>query len=439
MPVTLGEEAPEKLSLALEPEAAAIYCQNLRAEQVASYCQSVQPSTSTSYLVVDIGGGTVDISAHRLSSSPDEHVEVILPPAGNDCGGSMVNKNFAEFLEELVDDKGFTRYIDTGDETTKATHKARLNELVNDTFERQKRIYGEKGGEGSKLSIRLPYTFREIYQSKLIAGIRKLNDPHIQLSGIDLRIAYPKMKEFFQPVVEGLLQCMTETLLRLDKEIETIYIVGGFGGCQYIYNVITKEFGDSYKYITPAEHDFTVVRGAVLFRQFPNRVRARRADATYGVRVNIPFEEGKHEQDYKWVNAKGEYQCKNIFSSFVERGDIVSTSEVLVRDYVPARPNQERMHIDIYSSSENNVWYTTGRRPKGMNTADLADVQKIGELMVPFPKEDQEEGAQGINESPNSQRKVEVTFDFSHTEIQVKGYDKISNTEVKVVLDFLSS
>ena len=195
MPVIPEEEAPEKLSLALEPEAAAIYCQSLRGEQVAPYCQSIQPFTSTSYLVVDIGGGTVDISAHRLSSSSDEQVEVILPPAGNDCGGSMVNKKFAEFLEELVDDKGFTRYVNIGDRTQKTTHKARLNELVNDTFETQKRLFGEKGGQGSKLSIHLPDTFKGVYQSKLIDGIRKWNDPHAYSgSGINLRIAYFKFK-----------------------------------------------------------------------------------------------------------------------------------------------------------------------------------------------------------------------------------------------------
>lgn len=55
------------------------------------------------------------------------------------------------------------------------------------------------------------------------------------------------MKEFFEPAVEGLLQCITEKLLSLDEEIETIYIVGGFGGCKYIYNTITKNIGDSYK------------------------------------------------------------------------------------------------------------------------------------------------------------------------------------------------
>ena len=244
--------------------------------------------------------------------------------------------------------------------------------------------------------------------------------------------------EFFQPVVEGLLQCMSEALLSLDEEIETIYIVGGFGGCQYIYNAITKEFGNSYKYITPAEHDFAVVCGTVLFRQNPNIVHARRVDATYGVRVNIPFQEGKHEEDYKWVNEKGEAQCENIFSTFVERGDIIPTSEVVVTKYAPATLHQQRMHIDIYSSSEKDVWYTTGRRPTG---TDLVDVQKIGELIIPFLKEDAEEGPQGSDKQPITavERKVEVTFDFSHTEIQVKGYDKLSNTEVKVVLDFLSS
>ena len=388
--------------------------------------------------MVDIGGGTVDISAHRFSSSPEEHIEVILPPAGNDCGGSMVNKNFAEFLGELVGDKTFSKYIDSGDETLKATHRARLNELINDTFERQKRIFGEKGGDGSKASIRLPYTFVEHYRSRLERGIKKMTGSQVELSGIDLRVSYTKMKEFFLPVVDGLLQCLSEALLSLDEEIDKIYIVGGFGGCQYIYNAITKEFGNSYKYITPTEHEFAVVRGAVLFRQNPNTVHARRADATYGVRVNIPFLEGKHEEDYKWLNEKGEALCENIFSAFVERGDIVPTSEVVMTEYIPAKLHQQRMHIDIYSSSEKDVWYTTGRKPKSM---ELADVQKVGELMIPFPKEDAEEHAQGSDKQPitNLARKVEVTFDFSHTEIQVRGYDKLSCTEVKAVLDFLSS
>ena len=36
-------------------------------------------------------------------------------------------------------------------------------------------------------------------------------------------------------------------------------------------------------------------------------------------------------------------------------------------------------------------------------------------------------------------RKIDVIFDFSHTEIQVRGYDRTSGNEEKVTLDFLSA
>lgn len=99
--------------------------------------------------------GELYISAHKHSSSPDNHVEVILPPAGNACGGSLVNKKFEEFLEDLVNDKGFTQYIDTGDETLKTTHQARLNELVNDTLSNRREFLVRK--EGKEASF--PFVF----------------------------------------------------------------------------------------------------------------------------------------------------------------------------------------------------------------------------------------------------------------------------------------
>ena len=74
------------------------------------------------------------------------------------------------------------------------------------------------------------------------------------------------------------------------------------------------------------------------------------------------------------------------------------------------------------------MWYTTGRRGKGSRTLQPVTVHKIGEFVVNMP----------ILAGDKS-RAVDVTFDFSHTEIQVKGYDRTSGNEVKVVLDFLSA
>ena len=103
-PTLPNEKDPDKLSLALEPECAAIYCQSLSKQLVAPYCQAEKPYQSNCYLVVYIGGGTVDISAHRVSSTPDRHIQVVHPPTGNNCGGSRVNKEFETFLGELVNE-----------------------------------------------------------------------------------------------------------------------------------------------------------------------------------------------------------------------------------------------------------------------------------------------------------------------------------------------
>ena len=97
------ETEPDKLSLALEPEAAAIYCQSMTQQDLALYyAKDTHLYTSNAYMVVDISGGTVDISAHQVSSAYDHHTKVINTPAGNDCGGSSVNKNLNFWKPWLV-------------------------------------------------------------------------------------------------------------------------------------------------------------------------------------------------------------------------------------------------------------------------------------------------------------------------------------------------
>ena len=410
-PTVPKEKDPDKLSLALEPECAAIYCQNMSEQQVAAYSVAQKPYQSTRYLVVDIGGGTVDIYAHKVSPTPDRHVQVVHPPTGNDCGGSKVNKEFEKFLEKLVDDEGFARYLHTGNPVTNAKHSADLNKLVSMHFEEQKILFGSRGGVGlkpdSKLTIRFPFTFLNFYKKDIDKGIKRMNDARLTQVGQDLRIQYSKMDDFFKPVVEKMLGCISQTLKDVEEKLDTIYLVGGFGGSKYIYMRISEQLGSQYRYITPAEPDFAVIRGAVLFRHNPDIVYARKADATYGIGISIPFDPLIHDPTYK----VGE-MCSNIFSTVVERGDLLHTKEVLRLVYVPTKDQGTSKSITIYSTSEKDVWYTTGKR-------------KIGEFTMPDLTGDEN-------------RKIDITFDLSHTEIQVKAHDRTSGSEVKVTLDFLS-
>ena len=425
-----NEKNPHKLSLALEPECAAIYCQSM--SDTAAYCPAQKPFQSMCYLVVDIGGGTVDISAHKVSSIPERHIQAVHPPTGNDCGGSRVNKEFEQFLGRLVNDKEFSRYLQANDPVTNAKHSADLNELINETFEEQKIIFGNKGGVGaranSRLAIRLPHTFLEVYKEDIDDGIRRMDSSQLEQVGQDLRIKYSMMADLFKPVVEGMVERMSQTLTDVEANVDTIYLVGGFGGSHYIYKVITKQFGDSYKYITPEEPDFAVIRGSVLFRKKPDIVRARKVDGTYGIGASISFDPLIHNPEYKWVDDDGKVWCSHIFSTVVERGDLVCTEEVFTDIFVPSKHYQTSIRIEIYSTLEKDVWYTTGKKGRSSGDTTPVEIHKIGEFVVQMP-----------DLTGDKKRKVDVTFDFSHTEIQVKGYDRTSGFEVKVTLDFLSA
>ena len=425
-PSVPSERMPDKLALALEPESAAIFCQNMSQQQKANYCTATLPFTAGSYLVVDIGGGTVDISALRISSGGN--IEATHPPTGSDFGGTRVNKEFETFLENAINDPGFSKYVNTHDPTTDAKHQADLNYLIRGTFEKQKRLFGSKGRAGTKVLVQLPFTFVQVYGDDLQNGLRQYSESEIKLQRQELRISYSMMVGFFQPIVDGILHNIAQALQDVEVKIETIYLVGGFGGCRYIYQAISEKFGDSYRYITPAEPDYTIVRGAVLFRQNPELVHSRKIDATYGIGITTSFESLIHEPEYKYTDDDGNEKCSNVFSTVIERGDIISTDEVLCGTFCPVKHNQKEMSFSIYSSYEKDVWYVTGKRGKGERSIQKAEVHKIGSFTVHMP----------ILRGDKS-RRVDVTFDFSHTEIQAIGYDRTSRNEVKTVLDFLSS
>ena len=430
-PYIPDEVSPDKLSLVLEPEAAAVYCQNMSLQQRAMYCTAPQPFSSKNYLVVDVGGGTVDIVAYRVNHTPEQHMEVIHQPAGDAWGGTKVNLEFKKFLEEIVGDNSFSKYVNTENEATNALQLAHLNKLIYETFESQKTIFGDKElDDDGKINVQLPYTFFRKYETELISNVPRMKCD-VRLSGSELRITYSKVKDFYNPILKGIIACITQVLESCNVKIDALFLVGGFGGCHYIYEAIKSCFGNKYNYITPESPDYAVVKGAVIMRRNPQLIQARRVDATYGIRVSIPFIEGKHAEEYRRKASKREEpdQCIDIFSTFVERGDIVLIQDAYMMSYTPERENQREMIVEIYSSPEKDVWYVTGQQPSHCADTESADVQKIGELKVPFRE---------CDEGEESNQEVDVMFDFTSTEIQVKGYEHQSQTEVKVVIDFLN-
>ena len=243
--------------------------------------------SAKTYLVVDIGGGTVDIASHAIVGGS---IEEIATPAGNFWGGTTVNEEFSKFLQEFVGDREFSRYLESKSPEDQARHKADLNKLLYTTFEKQKKRLGS-GETQDSYTVEFPHTFSKMYKDSLVKKGRALNEKgdtsvEVEDDGTVMRICDSKMKKFFQPAVDGIMN-LIESHLRENKiarTIDTIYWVGGFGGCKYLRNqletVIGKEFqGCTYHFPVPPEPELAVIRGATTFRCDPSIVTKKKPNS----------------------------------------------------------------------------------------------------------------------------------------------------------------
>ena len=213
------------------------------------------------YLVVDIGGGTADIASHRIVGGC---IEEIAPPAGNFWGGTTVNEEFSKFLQDFVDDPDFSHYIIKCSPEYQTRHKADLNELTYTRFEKLKRRFGSLEASDSYI-VEFPRSFLKMYQGFLVEKGSALNSEgeisvEVEEDGAVMRIYNTKMKEFFQPAIDGITNLIESHLEenKIARDIDTIYWVGGFGGCKYLRSVLEKHLetkfqGCTYLFPVPPE------------------------------------------------------------------------------------------------------------------------------------------------------------------------------------------
>ncbi|XP_019858082.1 PREDICTED: uncharacterized protein LOC109586343 [Amphimedon queenslandica] len=248
-PLPCPEEVnPEKLSLALEPEVAAIYAQHK---------SEVSGKPPQRYMVVDIGGGTVDITVHDKSNG---RISEVLPPMGNTWGGTTINEALSELLQEIINDKGFHILLKSDPISAKTT----LYGLFYEKFEEQKIIFGN-AIEGYNL-------FEEV------------------------------------PTIDKILECIVRAAIdELTDHIDTVYLVGGFGGCRFVSQKIEEAMAQHHgmlydNIVCPVQPDLAVVSGAVMWRKDPSIIQSRVADATYGINVGPVFNPEIHDEHYMHVN-----------------------------------------------------------------------------------------------------------------------------------------
>ena len=184
------------LLLCLEPEGASIQCREDSEEGLKN-----EMTKGTVVMVLDCGGGTVDITVHKLTCNPDEKFlcEELLPSSGgSEWGSKYVDLYFEQFLAEFFGEEL--------NEVYKSNAMARLDILKH--FEMLKRKYNPGVEERSRLQ--LSYLGEELSAAKLGELVKehaKNNEPanHLKQRGASSIDLPPQlMTSFFKPLFENI-------------------------------------------------------------------------------------------------------------------------------------------------------------------------------------------------------------------------------------------
>lgn len=234
-----------------------------------------------------------------------------------------------------------------------------------------------------------------------------------------LRFTPDGMRALFRPTMEGIIQHV-EDILHKVAGVSYLFLAGGFAQSPLLQAEMRKKFNSRLRVVIPCDVGLTILKGAVMFGLDPNCVRVRRSKLTYGVGVLNKFDPLKHPRS-KYVMKDNREWCKDVFETFVRANEAVAIGDYVTKCYTPARPNQQTLIINIYSTAEQGVQFVTE-----------ANVKKCGTLRIDVAN------STTLAQSLKQRRKLHVSMQFGKTEIAVKGVDEATGKSVEACIDFLN-
>uniref|UniRef100_A0AAR2KUR4 Heat shock protein 12B n=1 Tax=Pygocentrus nattereri TaxID=42514 RepID=A0AAR2KUR4_PYGNA len=450
----VSPDSPEQLLIALEPEAASIYCRKLRLHQVIDLSQRPmmngldldgsrpfdssfrqareqlrrarhsrtflvesgtgelwsEMQTGDKYIVADCGGGTVDLTVHQIEQ-PQGTLKELYKASGGPYGAVGVDLAFEAMLCKIFG----ADFI----ETFKAKRPAAWVDLTI-AFEARKRTAAP--GRASALNISLPFSFIDFYKrhcgQSVETALRKSNMNIVKWSSQGmLRLTTEAMNELFQPTISNIIKHIEKLMQKEEvRGVRFLFLVGGFAESPMLQRAVQNALGQHCRIIIPQDVGLTILKGAVLFGLDPTVVRVRRCPLTYGVGVLNRFVEGRHPRE-KLLIKDGREWCTDILDRFVSVDQSVALGEVVRRSYTPARVGQRKIIINIYCSPSDDMLYITD-----------PGVRKCGAITLDLP----EPGAA-------ARREIRATMQFGDTEIKVMAVDVLTGRQVRASIDFLSN
>ncbi|TFK20835.1 hypothetical protein FA15DRAFT_707737 [Coprinopsis marcescibilis] len=319
------EEGSQRLLFATEGEASLHYC-------IQSGLSTEDMKKGEGTLIIDAGGGTVDLSAYKGTGDVFEEIAI---PQCHFKGSIFVTARGRDHFKKLLAGTRFSDEIDS---------------LI-EAFDR-----------GAKVGFRKE---DETYAIRFTSA--RENEPDLGIRSGQIKVPGAIIATFFQPSVDCIVKAAKEQISSSKYKITSIFLVGGFAASDWLFKKLREAFDDTEITLSrPDSHVNKAVSDGAIYTYLDRSVHARILRWSYGTNTSQEFDESKPEHsDRRHLAHKhwrtGKFILSNRFVPIVHKGQTISTKSEYklqtTKSFKPGEPRIVRVPIHQYRGrSRNPTW-----------------------------------------------------------------------------------
>ncbi|KAK5081577.1 hypothetical protein LTR05_007708 [Lithohypha guttulata] len=337
----IRDDNDNRLTLITEPEAAAMFC---------SKTGLLNLKIHDAVLIVDCGGGTVDLIAYEVEEETPFSVAECTAGSGDSCGSTALNRNFSNILRAKIR----KMKLPDGSKTAGRVYAKCIMDFEN-------RIKADFRNNGQKWAVDV--------------GI-EAEFPEAGIEEGYMTFTNEEILQCFEPVVNRILELVRNQIIAIqaqNRSLQNVLVVGGFGASEYLFQQIKLHVPPQFqsKVVRPMDSVAAIVKGAVTAGITERVVTSRVARRHYLMATLQPFKEGYHPEAYRVPSLDGKDRCKYTRQIFVQKGERVKIGEpVKVSFFRQVAPGATLMYEDILYACDEDVCpeYTKDPRIKEVVT-----------------------------------------------------------------------
>ncbi|KAI6108537.1 hypothetical protein EV401DRAFT_2116788 [Pisolithus croceorrhizus] len=311
--IPIGEEGQSRIHLLTEGEASLHFCvTNIITSEKFEAMPTVytdEPEEdddesmpeSQGVMIIDAGGGTVDLSAYSMKLSPTSFKEVA--PAECRLQGSVfVTYRAHAFLRAFLANSKY------GDEGT-------LKKMA-DTFDRTTKLQFRNADEPQYIKF----------------GNIRDKDPEYNIRSGQLKLSGQDVAKLFEPSVEEIIAAFEVQRKAASTPITCVFLVGGFAASDWLHSSLLKHMSSlGITFCRPIQHANKAVADGAVSHYLDRLVSARTARFTYGIpccHTYNPYDtEHVSRRSTAFTVLSGTQWLPNGFGSILTRGTEVSEQQ----------------------------------------------------------------------------------------------------------------